>query len=131
MTDASSAPCTCELCTAAGRQLTAKQHAECRENPAFLDLWKRHSESPSFLRRAANASRAAGRVANAVIRRDPVLASADLVAERRRICGECDQRIVSHDKEWCQHRSCGCLIRLKTTLLTESCPLGKWPSIQQ
>lgn len=48
------APCTCDLCLTTGRQLTDRQHEQCRENPQFVDLWRRST--------CANPARAAAAV---------------------------------------------------------------------
>jgi hypothetical protein len=43
-----------------------------------------------------------------------------VVEARRDLCNECPQARAGRCRE------CGCIIRLKTKLKTEACPIGKW-----
>lgn len=54
-----------------------------------------------------------------------VMASDELAAERRAICGECDRNKLGLCAE------CGCVIKFKTALLATFCPLAKWSIPQE
>lgn len=34
--------CECDLCRETGRQLTPRQHQQCRDDPAWVTRWKEH-----------------------------------------------------------------------------------------
>lgn len=88
----------------------------------LLATARKHS-GPSVARRIANATEAAGRVAMAAVKAEPIKASPEIIAARNAVCEACPSR----DGQWCQERKCGCFLPLKSTLATETCPLGKWP----
>ena len=50
------------------------------------------------------------------------------IEARRAICRACDRAIRCEQKPslFCRCRECGCVLRAKTRLADESCPLGKW-----
>lgn len=52
------------------------------------------------------------------------LGSDDLRAARRPICLACDFFRASDER--CSHPKCGCYLRLKTYLVGQKCPEGKW-----
>lgn len=54
-----------------------------------------------------------------------VMASDELTAERRDICGGCDRNKLGICME------CGCVIKFKTALMASFCPLGKWSIPQE
>lgn len=58
----------------------------------------------------------------AVFRREPVLVSDEVLAERLATCETCDFL----DPEFRQCRSCTCAVDLKANLTTETCPEKKW-----
>ena len=79
-------------------------------------------DGPSSGQRIANVSKAAGRVVRAAVNGERIRAPREVVEARRVICRECPER----DKnDVC--RECGCALAAKRRLLTEDCPLGKWP----
>jgi hypothetical protein len=49
------------------------------------------------------------------------------VSARRTICRECDKaEPCLRAIEKCKCSECGCLLRIKTSLKSEKCPIGKW-----
>lgn len=48
-----------------------------------------------------------------------------LQAERLAICQGCEWR----SEGTCTHQDCGCVLELKTSWASESCPVGKWDAI--
>lgn len=52
------------------------------------------------------------------------------IEARRAICRACDRAVRCEQKPslFCRCRECGCVLRAKTRLAFESCPLGKWAS---
>jgi len=64
--------------------------------------------------------RAVGRAVWWFVVGDPVIAPPDVVQHRRNICGAC----IFNDDDQCE--KCTCLIRPKTLLLSEKCPIGSW-----
>lgn len=77
---------------------------------------------PSGLLTAMNAGGAAARMGAAVVRGKPVVAAADLAERRVATCIECPYFRAGR----CAR--CGCFVALKAKLVTERCPLGRWPS---
>jgi len=53
-----------------------------------------------------------------------IRASEELVAERRSICNSCPYSKTKLFTQVCTE--CGCHIKTKTLLISESCPLNKW-----
>lgn len=64
----------------------------------------------------------------------------EIVKQRWDFCRECphaskDKRLVDRPSKGlvalsrCRHPDCGCLIKCKTKLASESCPIGKWPAV--
>lgn len=51
----------------------------------------------------------------------------DVLQERLKICGECDQL----DKEKLKCRACGCPLLKKANQTFETCPMGKWNADKQ
>lgn len=78
---------------------------------------------PPLLAQAKNAAVAAGRaVASAVHRRELPVVSHGEAERRKSICRSCE--FVDLASFRC--RKCGCYANLKTRVLTERCPVGKW-----
>lgn len=76
---------------------------------------------------AFNASLAASRVAFALVKGKPVFTMEDLARERLKICsnGLCPwyrERPTAR----CSHPSCGCFLKAKVLLTTETCPENRW-----
>lgn len=46
----------------------------------------------------------------------------ELIEQRLDICNGCPEL----NKRFMKCRRCGCFMKLKTTLIQASCPLGKW-----
>lgn len=117
--------CQCPLagfCATHGREMNAKQWEQCRSDDRFFDGFQSRTR-PSWLKRAGNATKAAGRVVKAVGCRRKVMADAAVTATRKAVCDACPERGPSN-----VCKECGCALRAKQRLLTESCPLGKWPT---
>lgn len=74
---------------------------------------------------------AVGRAAGAVLRGEPVLAPAGVVAERRGICLPCEFN-GHRDSGGIRCEKCGCA-GLKLELATERCPLDppRWSAVEQ
>jgi len=69
---------------------------------------------------AKNAAGAAGRVMRAAVNHHAVKVSDEEQARRLSICKGCEWFTGSRCTK------CGCVMRWKTKLATESCPIGKW-----
>ena len=73
----------------------------------------------------SRAVRSGVRVAARAVSRRPVLAPADVVRERRRLCFSCPEAVPNPKNEelmmFCGR--CGCSLEYKTALTTERCPL--------
>ena len=84
---------------------------------------------PSLPQMAQHALAAAGRVVQAVAAGKPVLVSAEVNAERAKVCAGCPlwDAQARGGLGKCNHRKCGCTA-LKAGLATERCPLHKWPA---
>jgi hypothetical protein len=56
------------------------------------------------------------------------LADKATIESRRAICRECPEAIPCAKAigRFCQCRKCGCLLKAKTKLSSEACPLGHW-----
>jgi len=78
--------------------------------------------SVSTFKKAQNATVAAVKVAKAVVKREPVKVSQEVVLERTEICRDCE--FFNDANSECNQ--CGCFIPWKTELATEGCPIGKW-----
>ena len=68
----------------------------------------------------ANAAGAAGRVVKAAVTGEKILAPEEEVKRRLEICRTCEHFTGT------TCRLCGCLLKFKTKLETEACPIGKW-----
>lgn len=71
-----------------------------------------------------NALKAAKEVTTAVVTNKNIMASADLVDQRRSICASCPSLRQVAGLDNCS--TCGCFIKAKTILVTEKCPDKKW-----
>lgn len=74
---------------------------------------------PPVLVQAGNALVAAGRVVSAVVRGEPVMATAEEQARRLAICVACPE----YDPDASRCRKCGCHARAKLSLAASRCPL--------
>ena len=70
-----------------------------------------------------NAASAAARAARALVKREPLTVSQEMVDLRTKICHGCEL----FDPTFGQCGACSCIISLKAQLATEKCPKGKWP----
>jgi hypothetical protein len=75
---------------------------------------------PPLTTQIKNAGNAAKRVISASLRGEQVYASPEEMDRRKAICANCEY--------WKDNRclQCGCLLKAKIKLQTESCPVGKW-----
>lgn len=104
--------------------MTARQHQQCRELPGMFAAFQRAKHlAPGCGRKAANASKAVGRAIRAVAAGAKLAADPATVAARKAVCDDCPERGPSN-----VCRECGCALSAKQRLLTEACPLGRWPA---
>jgi hypothetical protein len=87
--------------------------------------------APPLGERLINASKAAGRLAKAIINNQPVLVSAEEKARRDGICLSCPHYqngicVNITEPDGTIKKGCGCTLSVKATLATETCPQGKW-----
>ncbi len=54
-----------------------------------------------------------------------------IIEERRKICRACPHAVpcVANVGKRCKCAKCGCLLRAKTAVMEESCPLQKWVAV--
>jgi hypothetical protein len=71
-----------------------------------------------------NAAGAAQRIVKTLVAGQPAILPSEQIEARRQICQKCDRRAGIQCLE------CECIIRGKTMLVTEDCPLGRWPAIE-
>jgi hypothetical protein len=102
------------------RYLCSEQHPD----HAAWRRWVLEQESgyPPLSAMAGDALKAAGRVAAAAVRREPIRVPADVLERRRAICGACEHL----DPGAARCRLCGCHTNIKLHIQTEKCPIGKW-----
>ena len=79
---------------------------------------------PNTIQLAANAAKAAGRVAVAVATREEIRVSEEIFKKREGICQPCERRVSKTNR--CAHAACGCHLQKKQRLATEHCPDAKW-----
>lgn len=79
---------------------------------------------PNTIQLAANAAKAAGRVAVAVVTGDELKVTEEIFKKREGICQPCERRVSKTNR--CAHASCGCHLQKKQRLATEHCPDAKW-----
>jgi hypothetical protein len=77
---------------------------------------------PSNTTMAGNALGAIARLGQAIVNRQPVLRSKEDQEKCLAICKGCEFYRASDGR--CSQ--CGCVLSLKTRLVTDRCPLGKW-----
>ena len=55
----------------------------------------------------------------------------EIIAERRAICRACSHAVpcVASVGKFCKCAKCGCLLRAKTAVMEESCPMRKWVAV--
>lgn len=133
-------PCECThagWCERHHCHKTSTQHLLCRIKPKEFEAWDRGevlcfdaeknegaTSGPGVLRRAWNFGKAVVRhVADGAEQVDESTLQARLDACR--VCPSCDlERMV------CREPECGCLLQIKATWRSESCPRCKWPAIE-
>ena len=83
--------------------------------------------TPSIAQKAVNATKAVGRVVEAVVRRQPVKVSDEERDRRLTICRGCEYWNEGGNIGLgeCKHPQCGCT-RFKHGLSTERCPINQW-----
>jgi glycosyltransferase involved in cell wall biosynthesis len=79
---------------------------------------------PSTIQLAANAAKAAGRVAVAAVTGDELKVTEEIFKKREGICQPCERRVSKTNR--CAHAACGCHLQKKQRLATEHCPDAKW-----
>ena len=107
--------------------MTIRQHEQCRDVPGMFDAFQRaRHKPPGCGQKIVNAGQAVRRAATAAVSGKQVVADAATVAARKVICNTCPER---DKRDVC--RECGCALSAKQRLLTETCPLGLWPTPDQ
>jgi len=83
-------------------------------------------EFPPIHEEALNIAKAVGRVAQAAITRTKIKVSKEVQELRITICKTscCGNYEENDGRPRC--RECGCYLKYKTKLTTETCPLGLW-----
>lgn len=122
--------CQCPLasyCETHQRQMTARQHAQCRDEPGMFAAFHA-TPRPSLGARAKTFAAAAKRATRACGGR--VLVSAEIRRQRQEACTGCPKEETDAllGLKWCG--VCGCALGAKQRLATETCPLGRWPTSQ-
>ncbi|SVD72124.1 uncharacterized protein METZ01_LOCUS424978, partial [marine metagenome] len=77
---------------------------------------------PSKLEMAKNVAKSIGKTTKAALSGMEVVAGAELVEKRTRICRGCPWFVAKGQR--CA--KCGCVVPLKAYFKEEQCPIGKW-----
>ena len=94
---------------------------------------------PGMGRKALNAAKAAGKIVWRSVQGKPVFVSLEVLNERRSVCDGCE--MLDGENDVCMHTDCGCFLSRKLSALgvgipgkleiaSESCPAGKWKSVE-
>lgn len=78
---------------------------------------------PSLVQKAANLVKAVTKAAMMFAATGQIRVSDEVLDQRNLICLGCSE----NENGTC--KACGCYLSIKNTWKTESCPLGKWPSV--
>ena len=81
--------------------------------------------SPTIIDKAGNFIDAMGRVVVALSNGEEVVTKSESVKFRLKKCAGCEY--ASKNYTWCG--LCGCYIKAKVLVATESCPAGKWHAV--
>lgn len=106
-----------------GRRLATEDSRHAEQVRAQWDRRKGLTpKGPGLIRKVANRVRASVRFA----RNRGFILPLELAQERHQVCqtNQCSQYDAQLDR--CQHRTCGCSLKEKTTWSTERCPEGLW-----
>lgn len=79
---------------------------------------------PSPKDQLASFLKAAGKAAGAAVSGETLLVSEEEKARRLSICDACPKKETLIGQPRCG--ACGCFLKAKAALATESCPEGKW-----
>ena len=107
-----------ELCERLGRHIHGRMYRLYVEDPAWRERLEKVASGKrlSVLNKAANfATAVLKHVANGLAK-----ASDEEIAERLKVCDGCDRQQEG------QCGACGCVIAIKATWASETCPLFKW-----
>jgi hypothetical protein len=78
---------------------------------------------PSWVEQGKNLKRSVDGVIRAVVsNRETLLVPDHIKNERLEICSTCEW--ISKNKSRC--KSCGCILKIKTSFAIDACPEGKW-----
>ncbi len=83
---------------------------------------QRRSEFPPLATQAQNFAKAIGRSAGAIVTCKEVLVREPEREERLRICRACER----FEPRRTRCKECGCMLKAKLRMATETCPIGKW-----
>ena len=92
------------------------------ECPYGVDITCLEPQLPPVIEQLENATKALGRMAVNKAIGNRVRATKGETKRRMMICEKCENFIMRNHR--CS--KCGCRLKLKLRLETESCPLGKW-----
>ena len=93
-------------------------------DPKQIVMYLQSFTSPSLSTQLNTARQAATEALKQVVETGTALAPIQLAQFRRTICMQCPFGVKKMFIYKCSQ--CGCHIKTKTALFTESCPLGKW-----
>jgi len=88
------------------------------------DIVQKLKPEVSFLGKIRNARNATHRVYKQIRDGGNIRVENDVIEKRREACNNCPLQIERWMMKICSN--CGCNIKAKTSLITESCPLDKW-----
>jgi hypothetical protein len=80
---------------------------------------------PPLKTQVVNAASAASRVISNIINRHSIKAPDDIIASRKEVCNGCE--FLDNTRDRCS--KCGCYYKMKITLRSERCPIGKWEKV--
>lgn len=92
--------------------------------PSAIISYLQSQISPSFAKQIDTARIAATKALNEIRETGSAMAPLEMVAFRRSVCMQCPFGVKKLFLYKCSQ--CGCHIKTKTSLITESCPIGKW-----
>lgn len=105
------------------RPMTPAERA--RANRQRLQRDVRVRQMPSLMKQAANLAKAAGGVVSDLAHGKQPLAAEDVHAARLAVClAPC----ADLDEASGRCAACGCFVKAKTRLASQSCPKGYWPA---
>ena len=99
-----------------------RKPSDSRQRTLKKDIKKEELELPSKAEMAKNVTKSLARTVKSFVSGDGISTSDKEREKRMKECQSCAWYIK--DKKRCA--KCGCIVALKTYLLEEKCPIGKW-----